>query len=120
MPTWGYSFVEGKYDADRLAKASGRDVRVKPKHAREICAVIKGMKVDQAKEFLEKVIRLEQSVPFRRYKKKTAQAGSQQNNHIKQEKQPGTGSDGRWSTSLRGCCSTWISSGTRRCLLDPR
>ncbi|MFX1327419.1 MAG: 50S ribosomal protein L22 [Promethearchaeota archaeon] len=72
MPTWGYSFLEGKYDADRLAKASGRDIRVKPKHAREICAVIKGMKVDQAKGFLEKVISLEQSVPFRRYKKKTA------------------------------------------------
>ncbi|MFX1570366.1 MAG: 50S ribosomal protein L22 [Promethearchaeota archaeon] len=72
MPTWGYSFVEQKYDADRLAKASGRDIRIKPKHAREICAVIKGMKVDQAKTFLEKVIRIEQSVPFRRHKKKVA------------------------------------------------
>ena len=72
MPNWGYSFVEQKYDSDRLAKASGRDIRVKPKHAREICAVIKGMKVDQAKDFLEKVIRLEQSVPFRRHKKKGA------------------------------------------------
>lgn len=72
MPTWGYSFVEQKYDADRLAKASGRDIRIKPKHGREICAVIKGMKVDQAKTFLENVIRLEQSVPFRRHKKKAA------------------------------------------------
>ncbi|MFW9826890.1 MAG: 50S ribosomal protein L22 [Candidatus Thorarchaeota archaeon] len=72
MPNWGYSFAEQKYDADRLAKASGRDIRIKPKHAREICAVIKGMKVDQAKTFLEKVIRLEQSVPFRRHKKKIA------------------------------------------------
>ncbi len=72
MPEWGYSFIEQKYDAERLAKASGRDLRVKPKHAREICAAIKGMKVDQAKTFLEKVIRLEQSVPFRRYKKKQA------------------------------------------------
>jgi len=72
VPTWGYSFIEQKYDADRLAKASGRDIRIKPKHAREICAVINGMKVDQAKTFLEKVIRLEQSVPFRRHKKKGA------------------------------------------------
>ncbi len=55
-----------------MAKASGRDLRIKPKHAREICAVLKGMKVDQAKTFLEKVIKLEQSVPFRRYKKKVA------------------------------------------------
>ena len=72
MPNWGYSFIEQKYDADRLAKASGRDIRIKPKHAREICAVIKGMKVEQAKTFLEKVISLEQSVPFRRHKKKVA------------------------------------------------
>ncbi len=72
MPTWDYSFTEQKYDADRLAKASGRDIRIKPKHAREICAVIKGIRVDQAKKFLEKVIQLEQSVPFRRHKKKVA------------------------------------------------
>ncbi len=72
MPNWGYSFTEEKYDADRLAKASGRDIRIKPKHAREICAVIKGMKVEQAKSYLEKVISLKQSVPFRRHKKKVA------------------------------------------------
>ncbi len=45
-------------------------MRIKPKHAREICAVLKGMKLDQAKVFLENVIQLKQSVPFRRYKKK--------------------------------------------------
>lgn len=72
LPNWGYSFTEEKYDADRLAKASGRDIRIKPKHAREICAVIKGMKVEQAKSYLEKVISLKQSVPFRRHKKKVA------------------------------------------------
>jgi large subunit ribosomal protein L22 len=72
MPNWGYSFIEQKYDADRLAKASGRDLRIKPKNAREICAVINGMKIEQAKGFLEKVIQLKQSVPFRRHKKKQA------------------------------------------------
>ncbi len=72
MPNWGYSFVEQKYDADRLAKASGRDLRIKPKPAREVCAVIKGMKLEQAKRYLEKVIQLKQSVPFRRHKKKQA------------------------------------------------
>ena len=72
MPTWGYSFVEHKYDADRLAKASGRDIRIKPKHAREICAVIKGMNIEKAKSYLEKVIQLKQSIPFRRHKKKQA------------------------------------------------
>ncbi|MFX1320295.1 MAG: 50S ribosomal protein L22 [Promethearchaeota archaeon] len=72
MPNWGYSFIEQKYDAERLAKAAGRDLRIKPKHAREICATIKGMKIDQAKTFLENVIQLKQSVPFRRHKKKLA------------------------------------------------
>ncbi len=72
MPNWGYSFAEEKYDSERLAKASGRDLRIKPKHAREICDVIKGMYIDEAKTFLEKVIRLKQSVPFRRHKKKVA------------------------------------------------
>lgn len=70
MPNWGYSFTEQKYDSERLAKAAGRDLRIKPKHAREVCAVIKGMRVDRAKEFLEDVIQIKQSVPFRRYKKK--------------------------------------------------
>ena len=72
MPNWGYSFNQEKYDTDRLAKGAGRDLRIKPKHAREVCAVIKGMRVDRAKAYLEKVIRLEQSVPFRRHKKKQA------------------------------------------------
>ena len=72
MPNWGYSFIEQKYDADRLAKASGRDLRIKPKPAREVCTVIKGMKLEQAKRYLEKVIQLKQSVPFRRHKKKQA------------------------------------------------
>ena len=72
MPTWDYSFQEQSYDTDRIAKASGRDLRIKPKHAREICATIKGMRVYQAKTFLEDVIQLKRSVPFRRHKKKQA------------------------------------------------
>lgn len=72
MPKWEYSFQEQRYDSDRIAKASGRDLRIKPKHAREICACLKGMKVDQAKSFLEDVIQLKRSVPFRRHKKKQA------------------------------------------------
>ena len=72
MPNWKYSFVEERYDIERIAMASGRDLRIKPKHAREICTVLKGMKVDQAKIFLENVISIKQSVPFRRHKKKQA------------------------------------------------
>jgi large subunit ribosomal protein L22 len=72
MPNWGYSFQEAKYDVDRIAKASGRDLRIKPKHAREICQVIRGKPLEQAKRYLEDVIKMNRSVPFRRHKKKQA------------------------------------------------
>ena len=67
MPKWGYSITE--LDPDRTVKASGRELRVSPKHAREVCKTIKGMKLDQAKEYLQQVILKKKPVPFRRYKK---------------------------------------------------
>lgn len=67
MPKWGYSITE--LDPDRTVKASGRELRVSPKHAREVCKTIKGMKLDQAKEYLRQVILKKKPVPFRRYKK---------------------------------------------------
>ena len=68
MPKWGYSITE--LDPDRTVKASGRELRVSPKHAREVCKTIKGMKLDQAKEYLRQVILKKKPVPFRRHKKK--------------------------------------------------
>jgi len=68
MPRWGYSV--GWVDPDRTAKASGRELRISPKHAREICKTIKGMMLEDAKNFLEDVIAMRRPVPFRRYKKK--------------------------------------------------
>lgn len=68
MPNWGYS-VTG-LDPDLTVKASGRELRVSPKAAREVCAAVKGMMLDEAKEFLEQVIAKKKPVPFRRYKKK--------------------------------------------------
>ena len=67
MPKWGYSITE--LDPDRTVKASGRELRVSPKHAREVCKTLKGMKLDQAKEYLQQVILKKKPVPFRRYKK---------------------------------------------------
>jgi large subunit ribosomal protein L22 len=67
MPKWGYSITE--LDPDKTAKASGRELRVSPKHAREVCKTIKGMKLDQAKEYLRQVMAKKKPVPFRRYKK---------------------------------------------------
>jgi hypothetical protein len=41
MPSWKYS-IQG-LDPDRTAIASGRDLRISPKAAREICHHIRGM-----------------------------------------------------------------------------
>ena len=68
MPKWGYSITD--IDIEKTAKVSGREIRVSPKHAREVCKTIKGMKLDQAKDYLKQVILKKKPVPFRRFNKK--------------------------------------------------
>jgi len=68
MTKWGYSITD--MDVEKTAKASGRELRVSPKHAREVCRTIKGMKVEQAKDYLNQVIMKKKAVPFRRFNKK--------------------------------------------------
>ena len=67
MPKWGYSFT--KFDANEIAKASGRDLHISPKAAREICKTICHMKLDVAKRFLQDVIDKKRAVPYRRHNK---------------------------------------------------
>ncbi|MEM3626882.1 MAG: 50S ribosomal protein L22 [Candidatus Bathyarchaeia archaeon] len=69
MPKWGYSITE-ELDPEKTVKASGREVRVSHKSAREICKTIKGMMLTQAKKYLREVIAKRKAVPFRRFKKK--------------------------------------------------
>ena len=59
-------------DPDRTALASGRNLRISYKHAVEICDAIRGMRLDQAMEFLEDVIAKRRAVPFRRFHGKVA------------------------------------------------
>ena len=68
MPKWGYS-VTG-LDPDKTVKSSGRELRVSHKAAREVCKAVKGMNLDEAKDFLQQVILKKKPVPFRRFKKK--------------------------------------------------
>jgi large subunit ribosomal protein L22 len=68
MPSWKYSVQN--LDPDRTAIASGRDLRIKPKIAREICNTIKGMKLEDAKIFLEDVINKKRPIPYKRHRKK--------------------------------------------------
>jgi large subunit ribosomal protein L22 len=70
MPKWGYSIIEEELDPEKTAKASGREIRVSHKAAREVCKTIKGMMLDNAKTYLKDVMEKRKAVPFRRYKKK--------------------------------------------------
>jgi large subunit ribosomal protein L22 len=70
VPKWGYSIIKEELDPEKTAKASGREIRVSHKHAREVCRTIKGMMLTNAKEYLRDVIDKKKAVPFRRYKKK--------------------------------------------------
>jgi len=67
MPTWKYSITG--LDPDRTAIASGRDLRISPKAAREICTYIKGRRLNEAKQILEEVVEMKQPVPFKRHNK---------------------------------------------------
>lgn len=57
-------------DARKVAKAAGRAMKISPKHSREICNALRGMYVDEAKDYLEDVIEKVQAVPFKRHNKK--------------------------------------------------
>ena len=70
MPSWKYS-IQG-LDPDRTAIASGRDLRVSHKAAREICHYVRGMKLEKAKDVLQEVVELKRPVPYLRHKKKVA------------------------------------------------
>ena len=56
-----------KVDPETTSKAMGSELHISPKKSREICCKIKGMKVTEARKFLEDVIALKQAVPFKRH-----------------------------------------------------
>ncbi len=72
MPKWGYSIITEVLDPEKTAKASGREIRVSHKHAREVCRAVKGMMLNNAKQYLRDVMDKKKAVPFTRYNKKSA------------------------------------------------
>ncbi|MEM2203973.1 MAG: 50S ribosomal protein L22 [Sulfolobales archaeon] len=67
-PRWTYPQIPG----DRFARALGRELRISLKESVEIAKVIKGMKLDDAIAYLEKVVRKEAPVPYTRHRKQIA------------------------------------------------
>lgn len=56
-------------DEERIVKAMGRDMDISFKHAVLICDKLRGMRIKDAINILESVIKLERTIPFRRFNK---------------------------------------------------
>ncbi len=54
----------------KTARAMAKSLKISPKHCVEICNAIRRMDVSKAKAYLEDVIDMKQSVPFKRHNKK--------------------------------------------------
>lgn len=61
----GYSYPTG--DAENIAKAYGSEIHISPKHSMEVCRMIRGKKLEVAKEMLEEVIKKTRAVPFKKH-----------------------------------------------------
>ena len=59
-------------DPDTSARAIGKEMPISPKFTREICGLVRGMKVNTAIKTLEGVIALETPVPLKRYNKRVS------------------------------------------------
>lgn len=62
----GYSI---DLDPESSARARGKDLRVSYKNSIEICNVVRGMAVEDAKKLLEEVIAKKVPIPYRKHKR---------------------------------------------------
>jgi large subunit ribosomal protein L22 len=60
----GYS---NQRNDENVARAFGKELKISPKHSMEICRAIRGMMIEDAKQYLQDVIELKRPVKFRRY-----------------------------------------------------
>lgn len=58
-----------EFDPKTMSRALGKELPISPKKSEEVCRAIRGMHVDDARQFLEGVVELKTAVPFRRHKK---------------------------------------------------
>jgi large subunit ribosomal protein L22 len=82
MPKWGYSILEESLNPEKTAIASGRELKVSHKAAREVAKAIKGMNLSQAKEFLRDVMAKKKPVPYARFTKKLGHKGGMEKRFV--------------------------------------
>jgi large subunit ribosomal protein L22 len=66
----GYSV--GEIDQEKTARAYGYEFHCSPKDSVNIASAIRGMKLAEAKKYLEEVIAMKRAIPFRTYKGKVS------------------------------------------------
>ncbi len=66
----GYTFQPAR--GETVARARGIELPISPKKTYEVLNAIRGRSLEDAKEYLERVVDLRQAVPFRRYNQETA------------------------------------------------
>jgi len=82
MPKWGYSIIEEMLNPEKTAKASGRELKVSHKAAREVAKAIKGMDLAVAKDYLRDVIAKKKPIPYTRFTKKLGHKGGMQGRFV--------------------------------------
>jgi len=55
-------------DSETTSRAIGKEIGVSPKHCREVCKELTGMKVEDAKRYLKGIMDLKVAVPYSRFK----------------------------------------------------
>ncbi len=65
MPNFKYSVTS--FNEEKMVKASGRDLNISIKHAREVCNYLRGRHIDEAKKILNNVMEMKEPVPFKRF-----------------------------------------------------
>jgi large subunit ribosomal protein L22 len=71
MVKYGYSYNK-VHDPSRVAKSQGRELRISPKDAMEICREIRGKNLDDAFDYLDRVIDGITAVPYKTHSRKLA------------------------------------------------
>ena len=56
-----------KVEGEKYAKSFGRDMPISLKDAVNLCHALKGMRLDDAKDYLEDIIKKKRAVPYFRY-----------------------------------------------------
>jgi large subunit ribosomal protein L22 len=70
MPNYSYSFTN--FDKTKHVRSALREKDISHKHAREVALAIRGMSIENAREYLESVIAKQIAVPYRRYNNEVA------------------------------------------------